>query len=60
MNEDYHYETGYSDACKMIIQWMLNNQGTFDSWEIFCHKLLSHVTIMKQEQEKIIQDLEEE
>lgn len=56
----YNYELGYMDACKMVAQWMLNNQSTFDSWEIYAGKLLHYVTEMKKEQDRILLKMEDE
>jgi hypothetical protein len=58
--EGYVYETGYKDACQMIVAWMLNNQATFDSWEIYAGKLLDHATVMMQEQQRILKQMEAE
>lgn len=57
-NPDYTYEVGYTDACRMVIRWMLSNQTTFDSWEQYSSKLLTHMTEMRKEQDRILLQME--
>ena len=56
----YNYEVGYMDALRSTIRWMLNNQETFDSWEIYSGKLLEWLTEGRKEQDRILLQMEGE
>ena len=56
----YNYEVGYMDALRCTIHWMLNNQATFESWEIYSGKLLEWLTEARKEQDRIILKMEDD